>query len=73
MPEHEPRMPDLDTLQEPELPDMEKQILVAGVGNAWLGDDGFGGQVVTRLLEKGVPPVSTCRTSAREGSTSPTR
>ena len=56
MPEHEPRMPDLDTLQEPELPEMEKQILVAGVGNAWLGDDGFGGYVVTRLLEKGVPP-----------------
>jgi hydrogenase maturation protease len=56
MPEHEPRMPDLDTLQEPEMPDMEKQILVAGVGNAWLGDDGFGGHVVSRLLEKGVPP-----------------
>jgi hydrogenase maturation protease len=30
---------------------MEKQILVAGVGNAWLGDDGFGG-VVTKELEK---------------------
>jgi hydrogenase maturation protease len=26
-----------------------KQILVAGVGNAWLRDDGFAGQVVQRL------------------------
>ena len=73
LPEHEPRMPDLSTLQEPELPEMEKQILVAGVGNAWLGDDGFGGHVVNRLLEKGVPPGSTCRTSAREASTWHTR
>ena len=43
---YEPQMPDLASLEEPELPDMEKQILVAGVGNAWLGDDGFGGHVV---------------------------
>ena len=53
---HVPRMPDLADLAEPELPNMEKQILVAGVGNAWLGDDGFGGQVVNRLLEMGIPP-----------------
>jgi hydrogenase maturation protease len=53
---HEPRMPDVTELTEPEVPDMEKQILVAGVGNAWLGDDGFGGHVVTRLLEMEVPP-----------------
>ena len=26
----------------------EKQILVAGIGNAWLRDDGFGGEVVRR-------------------------
>ena len=26
-----------------------KQILVAGIGNAWLKDDGFGGEVVKRL------------------------
>ena len=26
-------------------PELEKQILVAGVGNAWLRDDGFGGEV----------------------------
>ena len=30
-------------------PDYEKQILVAGVGNAWLSDDGFGGEVARRL------------------------
>ena len=27
----------------------EKQILVAGVGNAWMQDDGFGPEVVKRL------------------------
>jgi hydrogenase maturation protease len=53
---HLPKLPDVANLAEPELPEMEKQILVAGVGNAWLGDDGFGGHVVNRLLEKGVPP-----------------
>ena len=34
----------------------EPQILIAGVGNAWLGDDGFGGKVVEKLLEMGPPP-----------------
>jgi hydrogenase maturation protease len=32
-----------------------KQILVAGVGNAWLRDDGFGGEVAKRLLEGELP------------------
>lgn len=27
-----------------------RQILVAGIGNAWLGDDGFGSEVAKRLL-----------------------
>jgi hydrogenase maturation protease len=54
--EYEPRMPDLQSLEEPRLPEMDKQILVAGIGNAWLGDDGFGGHVVNRLLQMGVPP-----------------
>jgi hydrogenase maturation protease len=31
----------------------EKQILVAGIGNAWMSDDGFGGEVVKRLEERG--------------------
>jgi hydrogenase maturation protease len=34
---------------------MEKQILVAGVGNAWLGDDGFGGVVIKRLEQRKLP------------------
>jgi hydrogenase maturation protease len=34
---------------------MEKQILVAGVGNAWLGDDGFGGAVIKRLEQRKLP------------------
>jgi hydrogenase maturation protease len=34
---------------------LEKQILVAGVGNAWLQDDAFGGECARRLEERGVP------------------
>jgi hydrogenase maturation protease len=37
-------------------PAYEKQILVAGVGNAWLQDDAFGGEVARRLEAEGVPP-----------------
>ena len=33
----------------------EKQILVAGVGNAWLQDDGFGPVVVQRLEARELP------------------
>ncbi len=33
-----------------------KRILVAGIGNAWLKDDGFGGAVARRLEERGLPP-----------------
>lgn len=33
----------------------EKQILVAGVGNAWLRDDAFGGEVARRLERDGMP------------------
>src|SRR4051795_9282688 len=36
-------------------PQMEKQILVAGVGNAWLQDDAFGGECARRLEARGVP------------------
>jgi hydrogenase maturation protease len=32
-----------------------KQILVAGIGNAWLRDDGFAGQVVQRLNARELP------------------
>ena len=30
-------------------PEFEKQILVAGVGNAWMQDDGFGSEAARRL------------------------
>ena len=36
-------------------PVFEKQILVAGVGNAWLRDDAFGGECARRLEAAGVP------------------
>jgi hydrogenase maturation protease len=32
-----------------------RRILVAGVGNAWLRDDGFGGEVARRLEQQGLP------------------
>ncbi len=32
-----------------------KRILVAGIGNAWLSDDGFGGEVVKRLGTRQLP------------------
>lgn len=32
-----------------------KHILVAGIGNAWMRDDGFGGRVVKRLGERELP------------------
>jgi hydrogenase maturation protease len=31
-------------------------ILIAGVGNAWLRDDGFGGEVARRLEQRELPP-----------------
>ena len=33
-----------------------KQILVAGIGNAWLRDDGFGGEVAKLLSDRALPP-----------------
>ena len=35
-----------------------KRILVAGVGNAWLRDDGFGGEVVRRLEARELPEAT---------------
>ena len=34
---------------------MIPQVLVAGLGNAWLRDDGFGGAVARRLQERDLP------------------
>src|SRR6202140_3329375 len=36
-------------------PEREPRILVAGVGNAWLRDDGFGGEVARRLEQRRLP------------------
>ena len=33
-----------------------RQILVAGIGNAWLRDDGFGGEVAKVLADRELPP-----------------
>ena len=33
-----------------------RHILIAGIGNAWMKDDGFGGQVAARLTERELPP-----------------
>jgi hydrogenase maturation protease len=32
-----------------------RKILIAGVGNAWLRDDGFGGEVARRLEQRSLP------------------
>ena len=32
-----------------------RQILVAGIGNTWLHDDGFGSEVARRLRERELP------------------
>ncbi len=37
------------------MPEFEKQILVAGVGNAWMLDDGFGSVVAQRLEGRDMP------------------
>jgi hydrogenase maturation protease len=39
--------------------DQLRSILVAGVGNAWLHDDGFGGEVARRLEQRELPPAVT--------------
>jgi hydrogenase maturation protease len=36
-------------------PDVLRNILIAGVGNAWLRDDGFGGEVARRLEQRQLP------------------
>jgi hydrogenase maturation protease len=41
--------------EEDELRPPEKQILIAGIGNAWMRDDGFGGEVIRRLEQVELP------------------
>jgi hydrogenase maturation protease len=36
----------------------QARILIAGIGNIFLGDDGFGVEVVKRLMERGLPSVA---------------
>jgi hydrogenase maturation protease len=36
---------------------MSRRVLVAGIGNLFLGDDGFGPEVVRRLAERAAPPL----------------
>ena len=41
------------------MPDFQKQILVAGVGNAWMQDDGFGSEAARCLEGRELPPGVT--------------
>jgi len=40
---------------EPDVSGRPSQILVAGIGNAWLRDDGFGGHVAAKLEKRELP------------------
>ncbi len=40
---------------EPDVTGRTPQVLVAGIGNAWLGDDGFGGHVAEKLEGRDLP------------------
>jgi hydrogenase maturation protease len=39
-------------------PPKQARILIAGIGNIFMGDDGFGVEVVKRLMERGLPSVA---------------
>jgi hydrogenase maturation protease len=41
--------------QEPDVSDRPKQILIAGIGNTWQRDDGFGSEVARRLEGRDLP------------------
>jgi hydrogenase maturation protease len=44
------------TTQEVDVSDRPKQILIAGIGNTWQRDDGFGSEVAQRLEHRQLPP-----------------
>ena len=44
-------------------------ILVAGIGNIFMGDDAFGSEVAQRLAESRCPPASRSSISAFAAST----
>ena len=54
-------------------PRMKSSILIACVGNIFLGDDGFGVEVARRLASRTLPPEVSSRTSASAASIWPTR
>ncbi len=43
-------------LKEPDVSGRPKQVLIAGIGNAWQRDDGFGSEVARRLEGRELPP-----------------
>ena len=45
----------MSTMPEPDVTGRTTQVLVAGIGNAWLRDDGFGGEVAKRLEARELP------------------
>ena len=52
------RPPDLNaplTTQEPDVSNRPKQVLIAGIGNAWQRDDGFGSEVARRIEARELP------------------
>jgi hydrogenase maturation protease len=42
-------------LSEPDVSNRPKQVLIAGIGNAWQRDDGFGSEVARRLESRELP------------------
>ncbi|HEY5317398.1 MAG TPA: hydrogenase maturation protease [Solirubrobacteraceae bacterium] len=48
------RTPELNFLEGP-ASERVRKVLVAGIGNAWMGDDGFGAEVVKRLGDVELP------------------
>ena len=44
-----------------------RRILIAGIGNIFLGDDGFGVEVVQRLISRAYPPGVEVRDSGLRG------
>jgi hydrogenase maturation protease len=43
------------TTQEPDVSGRPKQVLIAGIGNAWQRDDGFGSEVARRIESRQLP------------------
>ncbi len=58
---------------EPAVSERTPQVLVAGVGNAWLTDDGFGPRWSSAWRRCGRPREWRCSTSAAAAWTWPTR